>query len=354
MFAVWLTVLPVGFALFDEGAETFLGVFEAVEFVEEDVHGIAETVTEREAHAAENCFFGHGEDGAGVAGDTGAEVVDGGFELGLGNEAIDDAEIEGAFGGDGFAEEDEFEGDFGADEERKNRGRERRKNADGDFGLSEAGFRRGDHQIAECGEFRAAADGRTVDDANDGLGGFEDADEDGVKRVEHLENTLGGVFADVNAAAENLASGIEYDEFRVGALAGVGDAINQFAKHVFVEEIMVGTVEGHARNAGFEMEFYELKIGGIAAGGFGANLDVAIGKSCAACFHGSFSLRNGSRADGSMQGWLRLGGDVAKCAKSLLTKGRGRSMVLSPLPMIGKSRVRMRRTDGWWTTLSGR
>jgi hypothetical protein len=45
-----------------------------------------------------------------------------------------------------------------------------------------------------------------------------------------------------------------------------------------------------------------LKIGWIATGGFGANLDVAIGESGAACFHRSFSFRNGSKADRSMRG----------------------------------------------------
>jgi hypothetical protein len=44
IFAAWLAVFPVGFALFAEGAEAFLRIFKAVEFVEEDVHGIAEAV----------------------------------------------------------------------------------------------------------------------------------------------------------------------------------------------------------------------------------------------------------------------------------------------------------------------
>src|SRR5215469_2023815 len=39
-----LAVFPIGFALFDERAQTFLGIFEAVEFVEENVHGVLETV----------------------------------------------------------------------------------------------------------------------------------------------------------------------------------------------------------------------------------------------------------------------------------------------------------------------
>ena len=211
IFRAWLTVLPVGLAFFAERAEAFLGIFQAVEFIEENVHGVAETVAEREAHAAENGFLGHGEYRAGVAGNSRAEVVDGGFELRFGNQAVDDAKIEGAFGGYGLAEENDFEGDFGADEERQNGRRERRKNAERDFRLGEPRFRRGDNQVAERGKLRAAADGRTVDDTDDGLCGFKNAHEDGVESVEHLEHALGGVFADVNAAAKSLAGGIEDD-----------------------------------------------------------------------------------------------------------------------------------------------
>ena len=55
-----------------------------------------------------------------MAGDSRAEVVDSGLELRFGNESIDDAHVEGAFGGYRFTEEHKFEGDLGADEERKN------------------------------------------------------------------------------------------------------------------------------------------------------------------------------------------------------------------------------------------
>lgn len=258
-----------------------------------------------------------------MPGDAGAEVVDGGFELRFGDQAIDDTEVEGAFGGDRFTEEHKFEGDFGADEKRKNGGRERRKDTDGDFRLSEARFRRGDDQIAECGEFRASADGRAVDDAENRLGCFEDAGENGVKRVEHLENALGSIFADVNAAAEYLAGGIEDDELHVGAFARVGDAVDKFAQEAFVEEIVLGAVEGHASDAGVELKFHELKIGGIPADGFGANLDVAIGKSGAADFHRGFSFANGYKTDVSTRESGRLESVAAWCAMSLLAERTG-------------------------------
>ena len=284
-----------------------------------------------------------------MAGDARAKVFDGGVELRFGNETVDDAEIESALGGNRFAEEDEFERYFWADEERENRGRERRKNTERDFWLGEAGFRRGNHHVAERSEFRASANGRTVDNTDDGLRGFKDACENGVERVQHLKDTIGGVFADVDAAAKNLAGGIEKDEFHIVAVADVSDAVGHFAQHVFVEEIVVGTAEGHARDAGINMQFYELEIRGIAAGGFSANLDVAIGQCGAACFHGGFSFGNGSKADGSMRGWMGFGGRAARCAKSLLAEETGG--VGSGTRTAEERRI---RTDGWWTTLSKR
>ena len=282
-----------------------------------------------------------------MAGDARAEVFDGSVELRFGNETVDDAEIESALGGHGFAEEDEFERDFWADKERENRGCERRKNAERDFWLGEAGFRRGNHHVAERGEFRASADRRTVDDTDDRLRGFKDACENGVERIEHLKDAIGGVFTDVDAAAKNLARRIEKDELDVVAVADVSDAVGHFAQHVFVEEIVVGTAEGHARDAGIKMQFYELEIRGIAAGGFGANLDVAVGQSGAACFHGGFSFENGSKADGSMRGWEGFGEGSAWCAKSLLAEETG------GVDIGGHTAEGIRiRTDGWWTTLS--
>jgi len=52
-------IFPVGFALFYQGAEAFLGIFEAVELVQEDVHGLFQAIAQGEAHAAEDGFFGH-------------------------------------------------------------------------------------------------------------------------------------------------------------------------------------------------------------------------------------------------------------------------------------------------------
>ena len=103
----------------------------------------------------------------------------------------------------------------------------------------------------------------------------------------------------------------------------MSDSINQFAEHEFVEQIVLGPIEGHTRDASFEMEFHKLKIGGIATSGIGANLDIAIGNGGAAGFHRSFSFGNGSRADVSMQGGERLGSALTKCAKSLLAERRG-------------------------------
>jgi hypothetical protein len=38
------TIFPIGLALFDQGAQAFLGILKAIEFIEENVHGILEAV----------------------------------------------------------------------------------------------------------------------------------------------------------------------------------------------------------------------------------------------------------------------------------------------------------------------
>ena len=53
-------VFPVWFALFDQRAKAFLGIFKTVKFVEEDVHGIFQALAQRHAHAADDGFLGHG------------------------------------------------------------------------------------------------------------------------------------------------------------------------------------------------------------------------------------------------------------------------------------------------------
>jgi hypothetical protein len=55
-----LTVFPVGFALFDQRVQAFLRIFEAVEFVQENAHGVLEAVTEGHAHTAEDGLLCHG------------------------------------------------------------------------------------------------------------------------------------------------------------------------------------------------------------------------------------------------------------------------------------------------------
>src|SRR5256884_4629576 len=47
-------ILPIGFALFDQRSQTFLRIFEAVEFVEEDIHGVLEAGAPRHSHARED------------------------------------------------------------------------------------------------------------------------------------------------------------------------------------------------------------------------------------------------------------------------------------------------------------
>src|SRR5439155_1518612 len=82
-------ILPIGFALFDQRSQTFLRIFEAVEFVEEDIHGVLEAVAQRHSHAAEDGLFRHGEHRPGVAVDAIHEIGNSFFKLCFGDEAIE-------------------------------------------------------------------------------------------------------------------------------------------------------------------------------------------------------------------------------------------------------------------------
>lgn len=60
--------------------------------------------------------------------------------------------------------------------------------------------------------------------------------------VEHLKDTLRGVFADIDAPAEHLASGIEDDELHIGAVAGKRNSIGELPEEGFIQEIVFGAV----------------------------------------------------------------------------------------------------------------
>jgi hypothetical protein len=79
-----------------------------------------------------------------------------------------------------------------------------------------------------------------------------------------LKNSLGSVFADVDAATEDFASGIENNEFYFGALAGMSDAAGDFTEHCFIEEIVFGAVEGHSSDAAVDAELHVFELFRIA------------------------------------------------------------------------------------------
>src|SRR6266704_5240615 len=255
-----LPVLPVGLALLYQSAQTFLGIFQTVELIQENVHRMLETIAQGEAQAAEDGFFRHGKHRSGVAVDAIHEVVDGFVKLRVGNETIDHAQVEGEFSSHGFAGEDKFEGDFWANKEWQNGRRERRKNTDADFRLGETRFGSGNDEVPEGCEFRAAADGRPIHDTNDGFAKFQHAGEGGVEGVEHLEDALGGVFTDVDASAKDFAGGIKDDQFDFVARAGVRDAVSHFAKHGFVEKIVLRAGKSHSRDTAVATQLDEFKL----------------------------------------------------------------------------------------------
>src|SRR5215469_15414335 len=179
------------------------------------------------------------------------------------------------FRSDRLAQKNEFEGNLGSDEKRKNRGGQRREHTDSDFRLSEARFRRGNDEIAECGKLRTAPNCGAIHNGEDWFGSLQDASKDRVERIDHLENALRSVFAHVDAAAEHFAGGIKNDELDVVTLGDEGDAVGKLAEHRFVEKVVLRAIQGHAGDAGFDAMLDELKILRLAALGLGANLNSA-------------------------------------------------------------------------------
>src|SRR5205814_8475455 len=87
-------ILPVGLALFHEGAETFLRILKAVEFIQENVHRMLKALAQGQTHAAENRLLRHCQHGTGVAVDPADEITYCFFELSLRHEAIDHTELQ--------------------------------------------------------------------------------------------------------------------------------------------------------------------------------------------------------------------------------------------------------------------
>ena len=72
---------------------------------------------------------------------------------------------------------------------------------------------------------------------------------------------------------KTLPGGIENDELDVVALGDKGDAVGEFAKHGFVEQIVFGTIQGHASDAGFDAMLDELEFFRMAALRFGLDFN---------------------------------------------------------------------------------
>jgi hypothetical protein len=85
-----------------------------------------------------------------------------------------------------------------------------------------------------------------------------------MESVQHLVDALRGVFADIDASTEDLARLIDGNELGIVALTGKNDAVGNFAKHGFIEQVVIRAIEGEARNAIFNSKFYEFEFFGLA------------------------------------------------------------------------------------------
>jgi hypothetical protein len=173
--------------------------------------------------------------------------------------------------------------------------------------LSEPGLWRGHDHVAKRRKFRATANRGAVHNAQNRLGSFQYAGENRMERIQHLEDPLRGVFADIDAAAENLAGRIDHDKFDVAAFAGKGNAVGKFPEHGFVQEIMFWPVQGHAGDAGLDAVIDKLEFFGPSAAWFGANLNGMTG------WHGGFLPQE----------------HLNRASNSMLARGEGRARLHS-------------------------
>src|SRR6185437_15340083 len=260
-------IFPLGRTLFRDGAQAFARILESGQLIEKHSHRLAHAVAQRKSHRTENRFFGHGEHGAGVRGDLLGHFFYRFVELVFFHHAIYEAETERAFGADDFSGEHQFESAFGSDDERQNGRAERRKDAELYFRLREFRARSGDHQIAERGEFRAAAKRGTIHDYKEGLRSIEHGGEGALKCVEDLKRAAWGVFAELDSSAEGLARGIEDDQLYVAAALEGINAHGEFREHAFVEHVVLGALEREARDFAIDAEANVLEFFGLGRRG---------------------------------------------------------------------------------------
>jgi len=64
---------------------------------------------------------------------------------------------------------------------------------------------------------------------------------------------------DVDAAAKDFAGRVYDDELDFIVLAGKYDAVGNFSEHGLIQEIVIGTIEGQASDAGVQAKLYEFK-----------------------------------------------------------------------------------------------
>ena len=95
----FLAIFPGGFTLFHQSAQAFLGILQAVQFVQEDIHGLFQALAQSHAHSSEDGGLGHGQDRAGVCRDAVCQFVDGVLQFAFRYQPIDQPKFQRALGG---------------------------------------------------------------------------------------------------------------------------------------------------------------------------------------------------------------------------------------------------------------
>lgn len=276
-------------ALFDEGGDGFAGVGgEASEALIEGF--LVEELLEGGGLGEGEVFFHAGVGSGGPLGEAAAVVEPLAEELVVGEDAIDDAEVEGSGRIEDFGREVEFAGEAGPAEALEEvRTAEISGEADVAEGSAEAGAFGGEADVAGEGDGESGAYCGTVDEGDDGLGHGVDAESDlvmtlaqlGDEAVELGDDGAGACLcggagdavvaflhaADIAAGAEGAAGAGDGDAADGGVGFDGGEGFRELGDEVAPHGVeCLGAVEGNEREGIAALEedigHVSLRLGG--------------------------------------------------------------------------------------------
>src|SRR5215213_3776975 len=201
-----LPAFEVGLALFEKRADALVLVL-AGEGEGEEVYLAAQALVEVGAGGRLDRLLGHAQRDGALLGDAVGQLQGLRFEVGRGDDEVDEAEVVGVLRVDHVAREDQLHRLTLADESRQALGAAAAgDDAEVDLGLAEARRLAGDADVAGEGQLAAAAEAEAVDHGDDRLGEGVHGGEERARR-HHVALRDGGApheLTDVGAGDESL------------------------------------------------------------------------------------------------------------------------------------------------------